>query len=104
MKHEPRHLCVCVLGGGGCLVPKRAVSMLNMLGERGAVHAFCGSKWEVSMTDSRSAILPVQVGMEFHLDQPAVFTTVCHQTKCTDRRFQSTTFHPICMHFSLHMC
>jgi hypothetical protein len=42
--------------------------MLNMLGERGAVHAFCGSKWEVSMTDSRSAIVPVQVvGMEIEL-------------------------------------
>jgi hypothetical protein len=49
--------------------PKRVVSMLKMLGERGDAHAFCGSKWQVSMTDSRSAILPVQVvGMELYLD------------------------------------
>lgn len=55
-------------------------------GERGAVHAFYESKWEVSISDSRSAILPVQVvGMELHLDQLAVFTTVCHQNISTDR-------------------
>jgi len=62
------------------------MSMLNMLGERGAVHTFYESKWEVSVTDSRSAILRVQVvGTELRLDQPAAFTTVRHQTKSTDR-------------------
>lgn len=87
------------------LGPQRAVSVLNMLGERGAVYALCGSDWEVAMIDSISAILPVHVlGMALNLNQPAMFTTVHHQTKSTDRRFQSTAFHPICMHFSVHMC
>ena len=85
--------------------PQRAVSMLNVLGERGAVYAFCRSDWEVAMIDSISAILPVHVlEMELHLNQPAMFTTVHHQIKSTDRQFQSTAFHPICMHFSVHMC
>jgi hypothetical protein len=76
--------CVCVGGGGFCR--KIMGKMFGPQKGRKQAKYAGGSKWEVSMTDSRSAILPVQVvGMELHLDQPTVFTTVHHQTKSTDR-------------------